>query len=500
MTQRYSRRGILTILAGLAATTALPALANAPSTSLRPVARGEGFWKRTVTPAETLVQQARLDGMVGFSVANATTGAPLEDMVGDTGLPPASVAKALTASYALETFGPAHRFVTQVRVTGGVVDGVVQGDLILAGGADPTLDTDGLSRLAAKLKNAGIREVRGDFLVWGGMLPYTPTIDAQQPDHVGYSPAVSGLSLNYNRVHFEWRRGSNGYAVTMDARSSAYRPDVTMARMQIVERASPLYTYANGGGRDDWTVARGALGKGGARWLPVRQPELYAGQVFQTFARAQGIALKDPQKTAARPDGAVVAELDSPALRIILRDMLKWSTNVTAEMVGMATTAHRLGDVASLRDSAQAMNLWAQDTMGLSHVALVDHSGLGDESRIAATDMCGALMQVRKRMGIKPLLKGFALRDANRKVIQDHPLKVHAKTGTLNFVSGLAGFVDLPDGTELVFAIFAADMPRRGKLTRAQRERPDGAAAWNRRAKTLQQGLIERWGALYRSS
>ncbi|KMK66363.1 D-alanyl-D-alanine carboxypeptidase/D-alanyl-D-alanine-endopeptidase [Puniceibacterium sp. IMCC21224] len=497
MMTRYTRRSFITAITSVAASAALPALANAPLTSLRPAARGEGFLQRTVIPVETLVSKARLDGAVGFAVADVATGRTLEDLSGDRGLPPASVAKALTASYALETLGTEHKFVTEVVAVGGVVDGVVQGDLVLAGGGDPTLDTDGLSRLAAGLKEAGIREVRGDFRVWGGLLPYTPTIDAEQPDHVGYSPAVSGLSLNYNRVHFEWRRGSNGYAVSMDARSATYRPDVTMARMQIVERKAPLYTYKDFGGRDDWTVAKGALGKGGARWLPVRQPELYAGQVFQTFAGSHGIKLGAPKKTATRPDGDVVAQLDSAPLRIILRDMLKWSTNLTAEMVGMATTLKRLGSVASLRESAQAMNDWAHDTMGLQHVALVDHSGLGDDSRVAASDMMAALIDVRKRLDLKPLLKSFALRDANRKVVSDHPLKVQAKTGTLNFVSGLAGFVDLPDGTELAFAIFAADMPRRDTLTRAQRERPEGASAWNSRAKTLQQGLIERWGTLY---
>ena len=49
----------------------------------------------------------------------------------------------------------------------------------------------------------------------------------------------------------------------------------------------------------------------------------------------------------------------------------------------------------------------------------------------------------------------------------------------------------------MAFAIFAADQDIRAGITRANRDRPEGARTWNRRAKTLQQKLIERWGTLY---
>ncbi len=494
MTYPVSRRAFL---AALGAFTAAPAAADAPLSSLRPVARGEDIARRSLASVDTLIAKARLEGTVGFAVADLATGLMLEEHELETGLPPASVAKALTSAYALETLGPDHVFGTQIILTGGLDQGIVKGDLVLVGGGDPTLDTDGLARLAALLKEAGVQEVRGRFLVYGGALPYESAIDHEQPDQVGYNPAVSGLSLNYNRVHFEWRKAGADYTVTMDARSDSYRPDVTMARMEIVPRSTPIYTYKDGGGRDDWTVARTALGKDGSRWLPVRQPERYAGEVFQTFARSHGIQLTTPEPVADRPQGTVIAQIESAKLNVILRDMLKWSTNLTAEMVGLATTVKRQGPVASLRDSAAAMNAWAMESLGLTHVALVDHSGLGDDSRIAAADMVKTMLVVRDRLGLKPLLKTFALRDSRRRVISDHPIKVHAKTGTLNFVSGLSGFVDLPDGTELAFAIFAANIARRDLLSREERERPPGASEWNVRAKTLQQALIERWGTLY---
>lgn len=267
------------LLGGGLSAVASAALAEAPLRSLRPVARPAPVPVPTVAE---IIAQARLGGPVGFVVADARSGRILEQAEAALPLPPASVAKAITALYALDTLGDAHRFETSVIATGPLTDGVLHGDLVLAGGGDPVLSTDDLADLAAALKAAGLREVRGAFQVWDGALPYLRAIDPGQQDHLGYNPAVSGLNLNFNRVHFEWVRSQGSYKLTMDARSGRHRPDVDVARMRVVDRSVPVYTYAAQGGVDDWTVARGALGESGARWLPVRSPALYAGDVFGT--------------------------------------------------------------------------------------------------------------------------------------------------------------------------------------------------------------------------
>ena len=432
-------------------------------------------------------------------MADVKTGLRLEAENGAAGLPPASVAKALTSLYALDTLGAEHRFKTRVMATGSVIGGVLKGDLILVGGGDPTLTTDHLAQLAKSLKNAGVREVKGGFKLWDGALPYVGTIDAGQPDHVGYSPAISGLALNYNRVHFEWKRAGQAWSVSMDARTEKYRPEVAMARMKVVKRTAPVYTYSDKGGADHWTVANAALGKGGSRWLPVRRPTDYAGDVFRTMARAHGIVLSKPKVVKSLPQGKVLAQHNSAALSAMLRDMLKYSNNLMAEMIGMSATAASGRRPGSLKASAQAMNQWAAAKYGMSSTRLVDHSGLGEESRMTPNDLVGALIAARRAGQLKPLLKPFLLRDANGKVDKNHPIKVNAKTGTLNFVSGLGGFMTAADGTELAFAIFAADQKARSRIKRADRERPEGARGWNKKAKKMQQKLIERWGTVYGS-
>lgn len=471
-------------------------MAGPPGVSLRPHVRPLSLLQNPAISTQ-MVMKSGLSGKVAFAVADPKTGKILESFHADTSLPPASVAKAITALYALEHLGASHRFQTRLITTGPVENGIVKGDLILAGGADPTLDTDDLFAIASEMKAKGIHEVRGDFLVWGGAVPYARHIDRSQPEHVGYNPALSGLSLNYNRVYFEWTKANKGWAISMDARSQRYRPEVQVATMSVVQRNVPVYTYSDKNGTDSWTVANAALGKKGARWLPVRHPDIYAGQVFQTFARSHGIVLKPARSIRSLPAGQIIVTHKSDTLSEILRGMLKYSTNLTAELVGMAATRARLGRAEGMQNSAREMSRWAAQRHGMTKTKLVDHSGLGDASRVSALDMTRLLVAAHKSTALTALLKEIPLRDAKGRVDKSHPVKVHAKTGTLNFVSSLAGFAKRKDGPDLAFVIFTADQAQRQALSPDQRERPKGARSWNRRSKTLQQRLIERWSQSY---
>ena len=499
MTYRVSRR---LFLSGLGSFLAAPHVsAGAPQVSIWPQARPDGFRRQVLGGPERVLAKAGLTGAAAFAVADARTGALLEAHDGGRKLPPASVTKTVTALYALQFLGPSHRFTTQVLGTGTLRNGVLSGDLYLAGGGDPTLDTNHLAALAKALRDSGVREVAGGFFVYDGALPFVRTIDSDQPDHLGYSPAVSGIALNFNRVHFEWKRASGRYSVRMDARTRKYRPEVATATMRIANRDVPTYTYRADKGIDSWTVARPALGNGGARWLPVRDPAAYAGDVFRTMARAHGLVLRKAKTRRSLPGGAqVLARHSSAPLNVILRDMLKFSNNLTAEMVGLSATAARGGVPSSLRASARMMSDWARSSLDMGQCALVDHSGLGEASRMTPTDLVKALVKVRERGILRPILKPVTLRDSGGRPVKNHPIKVDAKTGTLNYVSGLGGYMTAADGTELAFAIFTADTQARSRIKRADRERPKGAKGWNRRSKKLQQALIERWGALYGSS
>ncbi len=491
---RLSRRQILT---GLLVSAASGALANAPTRSIFPEHRPRKVRLAGAGSVDDLIAGSGLSGKVGFVVADAKTGEVLESRNPLLSMPPASVTKAVTTLYALDRLGPDYRFQTRIMITGPVVNGRVEGDLYLVGGGDPTLDSDGLGLLAKGLKEAGVLSIDGKAYVHSAALPYQKEIDPGQPDHLGYNPSLSGLNLNYNRVFFEWKRQTDGFAITMDARALKYRPRVQMSTMTVVDRRAPVFTMKSTKAKDEWTVAKHALGKRGGRWLPVRQPDIYAAEVFHTIARSHGIDLPGFKTTSNLPGGTVIATQQSEALTTILRSMMKYSTNLIAEAAGVTASGKRGSSPANLRASGKMMSDWVKADSGAKHAKFVDHSGLGDDSRISAKDMVRILAKSGWDGPLHRLMKDIPFRDDKGKPIKGHPVEVRAKTGTLNFVSALAGYVETKANRRLAFAIFTADMPRRNNIPRAERERPRGAKAWNRQSKQLQQSLIERWSVAF---
>ena len=136
------------------------------------------------------------------------------------------------------------------------------------------------------------------------------------------------------------------------------------------------------------------------------------------------------------------------------------------------------------------MSRWVEQRTGARRPDFDDHSGLNGTSRISASDMVRVLTANGAQARLRPLLKELTLEGPPRQPVQ-------AKTGTLNFVSGLAGYFDAHSGRSLAFATFAADVDRRNGLSVAQRERPEGGRAWSRRARSLQFDLIERWALVH---
>jgi D-alanyl-D-alanine carboxypeptidase/D-alanyl-D-alanine-endopeptidase (penicillin-binding protein 4) len=471
------------------------AFAGAPKVSLIPQPRPGSLQPidpAAPAPLRDIIAEIALPGRTSYVVADARTGEVLESASPRLRLPPASVAKAITAQYTLETFGTEHRFATTVSATAPIISGRIDGDLILMGGGDPMLDTDDLGALATTLKELGLREITGRFLVSRGAWPRVAEIDPSQPDHVSYNPGVSGLNLNFNRVYFEWAREAGQHTVRMDARGEKYQPPIPMTRMEVVDRGGPVFDLKVIGSQENWTVARGALGKDGARWLPVRHPALYAGHAMRGILAAQGINLPVPVLTQSTPQATALAVNQSLPTLKIMRSMLYYSTNLIAEVSGLNTTIARGGKPQSLLQSGRSMGQWTRANLAADAPLFVDHSGLGDKTRVTTSDLVSALV----RMGPDGAVASQLRRKGMPK--QGAGIEVVAKTGTLNFVSGLAGFARA-NGRELAFAILAADLPRRRTIPEHDRERPPGAKSWSNRARHQENELLMEWARRYAS-
>ncbi|SMX24084.1 D-alanyl-D-alanine carboxypeptidase/D-alanyl-D-alanine endopeptidase [Boseongicola aestuarii] len=482
-----SRRAVL---AGMGAVAGHAALAEAPLTTERPLPRG------VVVPREgrtnALVANSGVNGAVTFALADAETGEMLDMRQQGRPMPPASTLKAVTSIYALDRLGRDFQFETKVLADGKIVDGELRGDLWLVGGGDPTLTSDGLADLAKAVAEAGISRISGTFFVWADALPRSDRIDSDQPDVVAYNPSYGGLNLNFNRVHFEWIPDGDEIEITMQARALRFSPETNVARMRMVDRPGPVYEYKKGLQADYWSVARDSLGKKpGARWLPVRFPALYAGDAFRAVARLQGLKLPFPEVAQNPAVGRVIASTSSEKLEDVLTGMMRYSTNLTAEAVGMAASLVNGVPLANLIGSGSRMAGWAQMRFGTRRMTFRDHSGLGYDSEINAQDMVDILRQGQDCEG---LMKSLAIADPGR--TDGKPMEgvsAVAKTGTLNFVSSLVGYIYTKSGRKLVFAIFTADKQRRDSIPTELRERPPGSRSWANRSRRLQKGLLAEW-------
>ena len=98
-----------------------------------------------------------------------------------------------------------------------------------------------------------------------------------------------------------------------------------------------MFTYSRSGNQEAWTVLRGALGKEGGRWLPTRKPALYTAEVFRELVLLQGIELPASQNghESAPMLDAVIGVHQSDPLSVIVKSMLRFSTNLSAEVLGL---------------------------------------------------------------------------------------------------------------------------------------------------------------------
>lgn len=495
-----------TLLGAALALFAGAALAGAPAFAPAPLPRP----LPTPPTGPELVAAAEITGDVAYLVIDLDTGETLEALNADLPLPPASVVKAATALYALDRLGPDHRFETRLIASGARAGGTLRGDIYLQGGGDPELDTTGLRELVETGAAAGIREVTGRFYVDDALFPRIERIDDEQPEVASYNPAVSALNLNFNRAWAEWRRTTQGYDMRVEARSEGLSPPTSAVAVRIVSDTPNGQTFAYAAAPDIevWSVRRQALGRQGARWLPVRRAAEYAARTFRTLAADLGMSIPVAQAAEAPMMAEVIGRRESRPLADILRDMLDYSTNLTAETVGLAATRASGALPESLAASAGAMNAWAAGLIGVAPgdpgLAFRNHSGLSADSRASARRLVQLLAAADGR-GFPGLNGGRAATlaalleerevDDPRAPPPPHAATVRAKTGTMNFVSGLAGYVTIETGRRLGFAILSADLARRDATL--GEERPAGSSRWIARARGLQSALVRSWIARF---
>ena len=442
---------------------------------------------------------------IGYLVVDARTGEVVASRQPTDLFTPASAIKVPTTVAALSILGGAHRFETALLATGAVENGVLKGDIILRGGGDPVLTTDDFNGFVSALKAAGVTRVAGRFLYDSSLYPATPYIEKTHAQTVAYNPGIAALSLNFNRVKLKWTRGRKPDSLEASAYSKTDKTEIKVDFLTFGlargNRDAPhgLILHKNGEGYR-WLLVRHARRRGEI-WLPVKRAAYHSAHVFQKFTGQNGIALPEPRPGMAPRGARVLHTHRSDPLPRIVHRVLRYSNNMAAEMVGLAAANRLVSYPLSIRASSVLLAKWIQGkTNGASWAGydVYNHSGLSKDTRISPTQMVSILRYAGTQryagLAYADLLRPYYVGGGRRDRSFPKHIKVLAKTGTINYVRALAGYLTARSKRRLVFALFISDYrAREVAAARKVKHKPLWARRWLWRARQLQRGIVRRW-------
>jgi D-alanyl-D-alanine carboxypeptidase/D-alanyl-D-alanine-endopeptidase (penicillin-binding protein 4) len=448
----------------------------------------------------------------GLLVVDSQTGQPVYAHNPDQLFVPASTTKLYSCAAALVALGPDHRFETPVYRRGAVVDGRLEGDLILVAQGDLTLGgrteagdrlafkdhdhtyaggptsraeltaTDplaGLKALARQVAASGIRHVGGEVLIDDRLF--------ERARGSGSGPdLLSPIIVNDNVIDLVITpadRTGEPASVRMQPENSYLQMDAQVNTAAEGERTRLEVRLAENRG---FTV-RGRIPVGSkplVRIVPVPDPAVFARALFIEALRREGVtvaasALQPPRAELPQKDGygalTRVALYTSPPLSEVIKVTLKVSHNLYASTLPLLV-AVKHGRRTLTEGMRQQGRILAD--LGVD-VASVSFAGAaGGERADAVTPR--ATVQLLLAMAKRPEYKHFhealpvlgvdgTLADV---VPADSPArgKAQAKTGTLSWLDhlngrtlltskALAGTLTTAGGRPLTFALFVNNVP-----------------------------------------
>jgi D-alanyl-D-alanine carboxypeptidase/D-alanyl-D-alanine-endopeptidase (penicillin-binding protein 4) len=421
---------------------------------------------------------------VGIEVQEVGSAQPRLELNGRQPLNPASLMKLVTTLAALETLGPAHTWRTEVRAAGPVENGVLAGDLYLRGAGDPRLTYDRLWLLLRELRGRGLHEIRGD-LVLDRSLFALPEHDAAAFDGKPLRPYNVGpdaLLFNFATVHLTLVPQAGAVRVLADPLPAGYE---VVSRLRLVERPQC----------GEWREALEArllpgqivlsgdipLVCGEKRWHLAGLPN--ATLLHGTFARLWqelGGQFSGKIREGAVPATAILlATTESPPLGEIVRDINKFSNNVMAQQLYLALGAIPSmaagnprgtdGTVPLTPEMAEtALRGWlAARGLDFPELVIDNGAGLSRRSRISAASLARLLQAGWASPAMPEYLASLPIAASDgtlKKKLNGNGAagRAHLKTGSLEGVRGIAGYLLDRDGRRHV-VVFMVNHPKAGE-------------------------------------
>jgi serine-type D-Ala-D-Ala carboxypeptidase/endopeptidase (penicillin-binding protein 4) len=407
----------------------------------------------------------------------------------------ASVMKLFTTAVALEVLGPEHTFSTSLYYTGNLnaKTGVLKGNLILKGGADPAFYSSYFEdhyrgcfeKWVDQLKMSGIKQINGIILLDLSALDHTSVPGGWDWDDIGnyYGAGVSALTFRDNTycIHFS-SPDKPGELVKIKSTD----PEIPGLKLENLVRSSLL--------TGDHTIVYGAPGSYQEYvegTIPVSKddfvvkasmtdPAMVAGQTFRKKILEGGLTISGGVVRMAANDttrGILVSNFQSPHLKDLIVPLNKESLNLFAEHLLREIGRVRLGESGNRQNSestlAKGLETYQQFCMEKGIFAEgffpTDGSGLSRSNALTARTLVETMKTVYDGPNRELLFNSFPVAGVDgtlRNSFKGTPLEknLKAKTGSMARVRSIAGMMQTKSGKTVLVAIILNnfDLPTSG--------------------------------------
>jgi D-alanyl-D-alanine carboxypeptidase/D-alanyl-D-alanine-endopeptidase (penicillin-binding protein 4) len=468
----------------------LPTLALLAAALVSPFADAAPAWTLPEPIAAALAEARVPASALSLWVQPADAAAPSWGWNADLGVNPASVFKLATTSAALATLGPAWTWKTNVYTTGSLRNGVLAGDVVIVGSGDPSLVLERAWLLLRQLRDAGVRDIRGDIVLdHDAFAPATHSAaDFDNAPSEPYNVLPDALLMNYRAVTlaFQPDTAARVARVTVQPRLAGFAVDATvpLSRADCGDWRAGLALAADNATR--WRFAGSYPASCGVRRWPLAYPEpaSYENRLVRALWNEVGGKLSGQVRGGGLPAGAALAfSFESPPLAQIVRDINKFSNNTMAEQLFLTLAATTSADPSApvggvTQAQARAvLAAWLHQRLGGAADAIVvdNGSGLSRETRISARAL-GLLLQSDWNSPVMPeIMSSLPIIGVDGTLRRSKSVagRAHLKTGSMRDVAAIAGYVLADSGRRYVLVAVIND-PNAG----AARAALDAAIDW----------------------
>ncbi len=423
---------------------------------------------RQISP---VIEHSMPRAAVGIAVADAETGKILYEYNGFQAFNPASCVKLFSTSAALYGLGPEYRFKTAILYDKSQLEnGTLRGNLVVRFSGDPSLTADKMNTLIARIQEGGINRIAGnvqldssafeapwygpgwgqDDLNWYFAAPITSIILHENavgvnliPNPVLNKPASMAFVENPLKPYLKLSHQVN---------TVTYEESMTACEINL-SVDSDNHIHFNG----CWpTSAEPQLMK-----VAIKNPDFLAKQLLSHYFKEHNIQIDGAIVAGHSSEKlSVMASIESLPLKNLVSTVLKDSNNVYAECITKAL-GRQIYHQGSFLAGSRAIKsiLHKKADINFDQAVLVDGSGQSRYDLITPRQFVRLLYVMKNDQALSDIFIN-ALPESgtdgtlkNRLLSPDLAHHIHAKTGTLQGVSTLSGYMTTKSGKPLIFSI-----------------------------------------------